>query len=202
MSKVTFILFALLSIPIGILNAQTLSIGPMVGINSSTYSGASNTKSLAGLNIGAFANYSVNEHVGISAKLLYSQLGTAYKNWEDINRLHYLQMPITGIYYFGKAENQFRPKIFLGPYIGRLLDATYKDAKKITEANSGTVYNKLDLGGLIGLGFNYRIKSRTWLNVDLGFSQGFTEVNERPMVPDKNQALSLNVGISFPVGKY
>lgn len=201
MSKATFILITLISIPIGILNAQTLSVGPMIGVNSSKFSGASNKKSIAGLRLGAFANYSVNEHIGIGAKLLYSQLGTGFKIGDNINRLHYLQMPITGIYYFGEEGNQFRPKIFAGPYVGTLLDATYKDGKKITEANSGTVFNKLDVGGVLGLGFNYRIRSRTWLNVDLSFSQGFTEVNKKPLVSDKNQAISLSVGVSFPVGK-
>lgn len=199
MSKTKLIIFSILFIQVGILKAQTLSVGPVVGVNFSTFSGPTNTKVLPGVSLGAFANYSVNEHVGIGAKFIYSQMGTDYKNVDYINRLHYLQMPITAIYYFGEVGDKFRPKIFGGPYIGTLLGATLKDGVKITEANGGPVYKKLDLGALVGVGFNYRIQSRTWLNVDAGFSQGFTDVNESPTASFKNQSFGLNVGVSFPI---
>jgi outer membrane protein W len=199
MLKSAIVFFALLLINTSIIRAQTLSAGPIVGLNISTLSGPTNTKPLPGLTLGGFANYSVNEHIGIGAKFMYSQLGTDYKGVDYINKLHYLQMPITGIYYFGEVGNKFRPKVFAGPYVGTLLNATLKDGVKITEANGGPVYKKLDIGGLVGVGFNYRIQSRTWLNVDAGFSQGFTDVNESPVAKFKNQSFGLNVGVSFPI---
>lgn len=199
MLRSTVVFFALLIINTSITKAQTLSAGPMIGVNLSTLSGPTNTKVLPGLTLGGFANYSVNEHVGIGAKFMYSQLGTAYKGVDYINKLHYLQMPITGIYYFGDAGDKFRPKLFAGPYVGTLLNATLKDGTKVTEANNGPVYKKIDIGGLVGVGFNYRIQSRTWLNVDAGFSQGFTDVNESPVADFKNQSFGLNVGVSFPI---
>ncbi len=199
MLKSTIFLFTILLTQVSILKAQTLSVGPMVGINASTFSGSTNTKYLTGVAIGAFGNYSINEHVGIGTKFLYSQLGTDYENLNYINRLHYLQLPITAIYYFGELGDKFRPKIFGGPYLGTLLGATLKDGVKITEPNGGPVYKKLDVGATVGLGFNYLILSRTWLNVDAGFSQGFTDVNESPSASFKNQAFGLNVGVSFPI---
>ncbi|MCP9765525.1 porin family protein [Lacihabitans soyangensis] len=199
MSKIKLIIVSILFIQVGILKAQTLSVGPVVGVNFSTFSGPTNTKFLPGVALGAFANYSVNEHVGIGAKFIYSQLGTDYKNVDYINRLHYLQMPITAIYYFGEVGDKFRPKIFGGPYIGTLLGATLKEGVKITEANGGPVYKKLDVGALVGVGFNYRIQDRTWLNLDAGFSQGFADVNESPTASFKNQSFGLNVGVSFPI---
>lgn len=199
MSKFTIILFTIFFIQVGMVKAQTLSVGPMVGFNISSLSGPTNTKALPGLTLGAFANYSVNENVGIGAKFMYSQLGTDYKNVDYINRLHYLQMPITAIYYFGEGGDKFRPKIYGGPYVGTLLSATLKDGTKITESNGGIVYKKLDFGAVIGAGFNYRIQDRTWLNVDAGFSQGFADVNESPTAKYKNQAFGLNVGVSFPI---
>lgn len=60
-----------------LISAQTLSIGPMIGGNISTFSKAPNTKSLIGLSVGGFANYCVNEHFGLGLKVMYSQLGTA-----------------------------------------------------------------------------------------------------------------------------
>jgi outer membrane protein W len=199
MLKTTTILFSLLVLNIQIIKAQTLSAGPIIGLNMSKLTGANNTKYLAGASIGAFANYSVNEHVGIGAKFMYTQMGTAYDSGEYINRLHYLQMPITGIYFFGENGDKFRPKIYAGPYVGTLLNATYKGGTKITEANGGILYKKLDFGGVVGLGFNYLIQSKTWLNVDAGLTQGFTNVNEKAGLDLKNQSIGLNIGLSFPI---
>lgn len=201
MLKKTTILFALLLINAKIITAQTLSIGPMVGLNVSTLTAAPNTKNLLGLSIGGFANYSVNEHVGIGAKVMYSQLGSAYTFNEDINRLHYLQIPLTLIYFFGDAGNQFRPKIFAGPYVGALLRADHKSGDEVLGKDGQPYYNKTDVGGLVGAGFNYRIQSRTWLNVDAGFGKSFTDVTKTNDNVYHNLAFSLNVGISFPVGK-
>ncbi|MFC3813197.1 porin family protein [Lacihabitans lacunae] len=201
MLKSILVLIALLSIHIGVANAQTLSVGPMIGVNASRFTGQPNTKSIAGLAIGAFGNYSVNEHIGIGAKLLYSQLGSGFNDTDHLNRLHYIQLPITGIYYFGESGDKLRPKIYAGPYVGRLLKTTVKDGTKITTIDGEPFHEKLDVGGVIGVGFNYRIKSRTWLNADLGFSQGFININKTPGVVYKNQSFGLNVGVSFPVGK-
>ena len=199
MLKKTALLFTLMVINVKLITAQTLSVGPMIGVNISTIDAAPNTKALAGLAIGGFANYSVNEHVGVGAKILYSQLGSAYTFNNDINRLHYLQIPVTAIYYFGNAGNQFRPKIFAGLYVGSLLRANHKSGDEVLEGNGLTTYNNIDFGGLAGLGFNYRIKSRTWLNVDAGFSRGFTDIARAAENNYRNLAFGLNVGISFPV---
>jgi hypothetical protein len=198
MLKKIALLFTLLVINVKLISAQTLSIGPMIGGNISTITAAPNTQSLAGISIGGFANYSVNEHVGIGAKIMYAQLGTAFTYNEDINRLHYIQIPLTAVYYFGDIGNQFRPKIFAGPYLSTLLKASHKSGDEVigTEA-----YSKIDIGGLAGLGFNYRIKSRTWLNVDAGFSRGFSNVTKIADSFYHNVAFGLNVGVSFPIGK-
>ncbi len=197
----TTLLFALLFINVKIATAQTLSIGPMVGLNVSTINVAPNTKSLLGMSAGAFANYSVNDHFGLSAKLLYTQWGTDFNINSEYLRFHYLQMPLTAVYYFGDAGDQFRPKIFAGPYVGTLLKANYKEGIEIIGTDGKEVYNKTDVGGLIGAGFNYRIQSRTWLNVDAGFSRGFTDITKSADNTYHNIAFGLNVGVSFPVGK-
>jgi hypothetical protein len=200
MLKKSALLFTLLVINVKLISAQTLSIGPVIGMNVSTINVAPNTKSLLGLSIGAFANYSVNDHFGLSAKFIYSQLGTDFNINSDYLRFHYIQMPLTAVYYFGDAGNQFRPKIFAGPYVGTLLKANYKKGIEVIGTDGQTVYNKIDVGGLIGAGFNYRIQSRTWLNVDAGFSKGFTDITKTAANNYHNLAFGLNIGISFPVG--
>ena len=201
MLKTSTLLFAFILINVKLVTAQTLSIGPMIGGNISTINVAPNTKSLLGLSVGAFANYSVNDHFGLNAKLLYSQLGTDFNINSDYLRFHYIQMPLAAVYYFGDAGNQFRPKLFAGPYVGSLLKANYKEGVEIIGTDGKTVYNKIDVGGLIGAGFNYRIQSRTWLNVDAGYSRGFTDITKSSDLNYKNSAFSLNVGVSFPIGK-
>ncbi len=199
MSKKITLLFALLLFNAKLISAQTLSIGPMAGMNVSTLTAAPNTKALLGLSIGGFLNYSVNDHFGLGAKLMFTQLGSSYTYNEDINRLNYVQMPLTAIYYFGDPGNQFRPKIFVGPYVGALLRANHKSGDEVMGTDGQPYYNKTDIGGLIGTGFNYRIKSRTWLNVDAGLGKSFTDVSKAGL-GYKNLAFSLNVGVSFPVG--
>ena len=55
----------LLSVAYLSIKAQTLSIGPVVGVNSSSISEAENGERLTGLSAGIFANYSINEKIGL-----------------------------------------------------------------------------------------------------------------------------------------
>ncbi|GGD80168.1 hypothetical protein GCM10011514_50210 [Emticicia aquatilis] len=181
-------------------SAQTLSIGPMIGGNISTFMAASNTKGLIGISVGGFANYSVNDHFGLGVKAMYSQLGTAYNYNSDHDRLHYVQVPITAIYYFGEPESQFRPKVFAGIYLAPLIKATNKNGDEILGIDGKAAYNNFDFGGIVGAGFNYRVQSRTWLNVDAGMTRGMTDVTKNAF-NYQNLAFGVSVGLSFPVGK-
>ncbi|MBK7638413.1 MAG: hypothetical protein IPJ13_32225 [Saprospiraceae bacterium] len=42
------------------------------------------TKTLKGLSVVGFGNYSINEHLGVNAKLLYSQMGTDQENLNKV----------------------------------------------------------------------------------------------------------------------
>lgn len=187
---VIFMSIAFLSI-----KAQSLSVGPLLGANYSSISEANNGERLLGLSAGIFANYSINEKIGLNLKALYSQMGIASSVSDDNLRLNYLQIPLTGVYYFGQIGDKFRPKVFLGPYVGFLLNA------KNGDIDIKDSFNSIDFGGQIGLGFNYSLKERTWLNVDLGYSTSFTDVYSANNVNGQNNALFLNVGLSFPIGE-
>jgi len=174
--------------------AQTLSIGPIIGANSSSITEAEEGERLLGLSAGIFANYSINENLGLNVKALFSQMGIASAISDESVRLNYLQIPLTGVYFFGESGDKFRPKVFLGPYVGLLLGAKNGDTD-IKES-----FKSVDFGALIGLGFNYSLKESTWLNVDLGYTAGLTNVFETDLIEGKNNALSVNVGLSFPIG--
>lgn len=201
MTKKIVFAFAVILISVKFVSAQTLSIGPMVGVNVSTIVADPTTKYLPGLSIGGFANYSINSHWGLSGKLLYSQLGDKSKTIDNHTRLHYIQLPVTGVYYFGNEGQKFRPKVFAGLYAGALLQANNGNGDVVIQPDGSKAYNDFDFGGLAGLGFNYRLKSRTWLNVDAGFNRGFTDITKTSNTNYNNLAFNLNVGVSFPISK-
>lgn len=198
--KIVFAL-AVILMNVKLVSAQTLSVGPMVGVNVSTIVDDPTSKYLPGLNLGGFLNYSIDSHWGLSAKLLYSQLGDKSKTVDNHTRLHYIQVPVTGVYYFGDPGNKFRPKLFAGLYAGALLQANNADGDIVIQPDGQKAYNNLDFGGLAGLGFNYRLKSRTWLNVDAGFNRGFADITKTTNTTYNNLAFNLNVGVSFPISE-
>lgn len=180
--------------------AQTLSVGPMIGGNIATVAGASNTKGLLGPSIGGFVNYSVNDHVGFSLKAMYAGLGTAFDGNAERIRLHYIQVPLTAVYYFGEIGDAFRPKVFAGGYVAPLIQANNQNGNEILGPDGASAYQNFDFGGVIGGGFNYRILSRMWLNVDAGFTRGATDITKNKL-NFQNSAFQGHVGISFPLGK-
>lgn len=201
MTKKIVFAVAVILMNVKLVSAQTLSIGPMVGVNVSTIVADPTTKYLPGLSLGGFANYSIDSHWGLSAKLLYSQLGDKSKTVDNHTRLHYVQLPVTGVYYFGNEGQKFRPKVFAGLYAGALLQANNGNGDVVIQSDGSKAYNDFDFGGLAGLGFNYRLKPRTWLNVDAGFNRGFTDITKTSNTNYNNLAFNLNVGVSFPISK-
>lgn len=188
---------AILSIVCLTINAQSLSIGPMIGANSSSISVPTpddNSKRLTGLSAGIFANYSINEKIGLNVKALFSQMGISNSELDQSLRLNYIQIPLSGVYFFGQTGDKFRPKVYLGPYVGFLMSA------KVDDVDVKNYYKSIDFGGQVGLGFNYSLKSRTWLNVDAGYAAGFSNIIDTSNGDGKNNAISVNVGLSFPIG--
>jgi hypothetical protein len=59
----------------------------------------------------------------------------------------------------------------------------------------------VDLGVNASAGFNYRLVDRTWLNVDLNYYHGLTDIIEAAAIDQKNRNVGLNVGVSFGIGK-
>ena len=200
MLKKTSLLIALFVGIVSITSAQTLSVGPVVGGNFSTVSKALNTKYALGPAFGVFTNYSVNDHFGLAFKIIYTQVGTAYDNSVAERRLHYIQIPVTAVYYFGEIGNAFRPKIYLGGYAAPLIQATDENGDVLLGADGNSTYAGFDYGGVGGIGFNYRIQPRTWLNVDAGMTKGIADVTKNDLAY-QNSVLTLQVGLSFPVGK-
>jgi len=181
--------------------AQKMSFGPVIGANFATISDVPNAEVNTGLQAGVFLNYSVNENVGLGLKGLFSQLGTHVENSAAEVNLNYIQIPLSGIYYFGERGNTFRPKVFLGPYLGFLLSSNDQNGNEILGVAGNDAFNKADFGGQIGLGFNYSMQDRGWINVDAGFSGSLTNITDHNSLNHKNRSIFLSVGYSFPISQ-
>lgn len=198
MLKTTFIVLILLVPTLNSL-AQNLSIGPIIGLNYSKFSHNETSAFKPGINSGVFLNYSTKTDFGFNGSLIYSQLGADVKNSENYLRLNYLQLPVNLVYYFGEGmrKGSFRPKVFIGPYIGYLISAK---TPGFTSEQTLKQMNETDFGVNLGAGFNLAIQSKTWLNVELKYGHGLSII---PILfDDNNRALSLNVGLSFPLGNF
>ncbi len=157
----------------GFLSAQTLSVGPVAGANFMTISDTPLAKTKIGLSVGGFANYSINEHLGVNFKALFSQMGTKIKDSDLSVSLNYIHVPVSIVYFFGNIGNVIRPKLYAGTYASFLLNSTDKNGKNIVLPNGNDLYFKTDFGVVFGTGFNYSLGSRTWLNIDAAYSSSF-----------------------------
>ena len=189
------LLFAagLLLIGIGASNAQIgdqTSLGPRVGVNFSNVSNVEGSESLSGLAIGLTSTYSISEKTGLTIDLLYS--GEGYKLNSNELRLSYLQIPIFFDLFFGELGEKFRPKVYAGIQPGFLLDSK-NNGSDVEDVFSG--FN-LAVGG--GLGFNYRVGSRIWLNTDLRAALGLSDIRE-DVIGDKvaSSNIQLSLGLAY-----
>lgn len=194
MKKVLIIAFFYFSIN---LSAQsTHSIGPVLGAGMSwvkadpSFDG---DKSRIGFQGGIQYNYSFTEHWGLGLNLLFQQIGNSTDLGVDkfTSDLNYIRLPIKLHYYFGHLGNKIRPNVFLGPSMGYLLSA------KVDGEDFKEFANVFDLGALIGVGLNFNIGEEKWLNFDLGYTHGISDLAKDSEVKSQNGALMLNVGLGF-----
>ncbi len=204
MSQKSLLLFAavLVSFSVSAQRARNLSAGPLIGVNVSNLRGdIGNNTSKAGLLVGGFLNYSIKETFGVSAQLTYSQLGANFSTtlpYAGKLKLDYLQIPALAVFYFGHGlrPGTVRPKLFLGPHVGFLLSAKDKNGTKVNDINS------FDFGATFGGGLNFALQHQRWVNLDVRYGLGLTDIHKPDNLVWKNGAFSATIGISFPLGNY
>jgi outer membrane protein W len=200
---------------------QQASAGIKAGANFSSLSNVDAAKTLTGLTAGGFFVYSIVEHFGVSADVLYSGEGAKFSNQystasqvvntETNLRLNYIRVPLLANVFFGQLGDRIRPKICLGPNFGFLMSVKNKTTVTTLEGNvlneeTTTVKDKngyagFDLSAIVGAGINYRMNDKTWLNLELKYNVGATDVNEvKPLYTTdavKNKGLAIAAGIAF-----
>lgn len=193
--KKSILVFSLILAVSSLYAQTTTSIGPMIGFNSSIYKGDITTEKWKSpdLNLGLFLNHSKNETFGLRVEALYSSMGTAFTNSEEVVKAGYIQVPVYGVAYLGKKGTAVRPKLMAGPYVGFL---TNVGGTKVNLNKDD--YNKVDFGVKGGAGINFRLSREIWLNTDLYYGFGLADIYKSASNVT-NQSWGLNVGVSFPV---
>jgi len=190
---------------------QHISFGPTVGFGHSWISTENavspgyDSKFHSTYNVGVKMVYSLQTHWGVSADLKYSSEGGSFKNGNNelVYRANYIRLPLQAVYFFGEYGDRVRPKISLGPSFGFLVggDTKYEsNDNKISEGHSKDMFKTFDAGLTGAVGANIRVARNTWLNTDIGYYHGLTNMNDVSSNNMKNRSLGLNVGLAFGVG--
>lgn len=174
---------------------SNFSIGPRAGVNFATLTGddterGANARPVFGL----ASTYSITEDFGLSVDLLYSGEGSEIPGANDDLKITYLRLPIMFSFFFRNLGEAIRPKLYLGVNPGLLLGA------EVGETEVKTNYNTFDIGGIAGLGINFRIANEVWLNTDFRYLRSFTDVrDEKPANADGlyNRSWQPSIGIAF-----
>jgi outer membrane protein W len=203
--KKAIIIVAILGI--GFLSkAQTFSIGPTGGFGHSWITNSTgDNKFNPAWNAGLSFIYSTRSNFGVGADVKYSAEGnksTKAGITTNINA-NYVRVPVKLIYFFGKPGSAVRPKISAGPSFGFLTEAN--ETSSVSGVNVKTDINddikNFDFGVTAAAGLNFRLAQRTWLNTDLAFYQGLTDITKNNNSTQRNGNVGVNVGLLLGLGK-
>jgi outer membrane protein W len=148
------------------------SIGPRGGVNFANVTNVEESQSITGVVLGLTTTYSLNENSGLTLEALYSVEG--YKAPFSEYHLRYLEVPLYFDYFFGQLGDRFRPKVYVGVAPAFYLGGTLNDLN-----NNDEYFNKFLISATGGLGFNYRIANRIWLNTDLRSFIGLSDIRAK-----------------------
>lgn len=174
---------------------KTFSIGPAVGFGHTGLRKTSGTDIFKpSWNAGIIINYSNREHVGFAADVLWSMEGARVTNdgSETDLTLQYIRVPLKFAYFFGDFENDFRPKITVGPSMGFLLHAR-NDSEDFGISTVTSYYNTFDIGVNASIGFNWKLGTNVWLNTDFNYYTAFMPVRNSLY----NSNFGARVGLAF-----
>lgn len=187
--------------------AQTVSFGPTGGFGHSWISNATgDAKFNPAWNAGVSLVYSTLSNWGVGADVKYSAEGNKRLQAGDVTtniNTNYVRVPLKAIYFFGKQGDVVRPKISAGPTFGFLTDAnttSSADGAKVKTDISNDIRN-FDFGVNAAAGLNIKVAQRTWLNTDLAYYQGLTDITKNTSNTRRNGNVGVNVGLLVGLGK-
>lgn len=168
---------------------SVFSIGPQGGFGHSFIMPYAGAKFQRSWDAGIAAIYSPCVHWGVELDVRYSAEGGKFEDSEGITSvtgLRYVRVPLKAAYFFRKYENDFRPKIALGPTVGFL-----------TEQINSSGAKSVDFGVNASLGFHYRLVRAIWLTGDVNYYQGLVDVYDATTEKELNGNVRFDLGVSF-----
>ncbi len=192
---------------------NTTSLGIKGGVNLANFRGedVKDAENRTAFNLGLVLNYSVAETFGLSLEADYSSLGAIDKGnkinfggltlgtGDRTDKLDYLRTALLFNYYMGTNEMTIRPKLFVGPYLGFLLNSQYKIEDGEYQDYSDNAFNKTDFGVAFGAGLHLKVAEKIWLVPDVRYNLGVTNVADAANINGRNGALSVNLALTFPL---
>jgi hypothetical protein len=211
MKKITFLIFALLTIFIS--QAQEIKYGLKGGLNTSNLKGIvpisinsnQKEKSIFGVNLGCFVEIKLTEKLAFQPELIFSMQGNKLERDEEQQkgvfisktRINYLNIPLLVKYYI---ENKLY--VEFGPQVGLLLNIK-QDVSNISIFDPALITNednkdinditkKTDYGFNLGLGFEF--SDRTFINIRSNFAP--SNINDVYASKNKiqNEVFQISIG--------
>jgi len=178
-------------------NQDRWSIGPRAGVNLANVTHVEESQSISGAVFGITSTYSFSEHTGLTLEALYSVEG--YKAPFTSYKLRYLEVPVMFDYFFGELGQRFRPKVYVGISPSFYLSGT------LNELDVQNDYWRHFNGNLVGgVGFNWRMANRIWLNTDVRSFIGLSDIRDQDFLEGesiKSRMVQLSLGLCYGLSK-
>ena len=212
--KKTMIIAAIIGIGFAS-KAQTISLGPTGGFGHSWITNTTgDSRSNPAWNGGLSFIYSSHTNFALGVDVKYSSEGNKieYKtpgpadgmiDAKSTVNANYVRVPVKLIYFFGNNNSTVRPKIYAGPSFGFLTGGKTRVNVDgvVTKENTKDEIRNFDFGVTAAAGLNFKVAPRTWLNTDLAFYQGLTDITKSNNSTQHNGNVGVNVGLLVGLGK-
>ncbi|APD06337.1 hypothetical protein UJ101_00800 [Flavobacteriaceae bacterium UJ101] len=173
-------------------NAQdkgNIELGGQIGLNiSNAASSDRSADSKVSFNVGAFADFYINDRWSIKPKVIYDRKGWS----EDITdfKVNYITVPITANYHFGGTRRWY---FNFGGYIGVLASA--EDTEFGIDLKDS--FKSTDFGLAFGIGHRFPIADNVNLFVEYEGQSGLVNIFEESSETVRNGRSALNAGLVF-----
>lgn len=169
-------------------------IGFKAGLNIANLSGdIEGADSYTGFAGGVFYKIAMpNGNFAFQPELLYTMKGD--KEGEGKIKLSYLEIPVLVKYEF-PTEGNFKPNVFLGPFISFLMSA------KEGDEDIKDYLKSVEFGSAFGAGFSFKVGEKGMINFDARYCLGLTNIVDADGADVKNNVFSFFFGYSMGIGQ-
>lgn len=181
-------------------NAQDkgdVELGGQIGLNvSNVTNGQDNATSKVSFNVGAFADFYINDRWSIKPKVIYDRKGWADGYIGSISnktnyKVNYITVPVTANYHFGGTRRWY---FNFGGYVGVLASA--EDSEYGVDVKE--FFKSTDFGLALGIGHKFPIADNVNLFIEYEAQTGLIDIAEENSGDAiRNGRSALNAGLVF-----